>query len=571
MKRYYFQGTIILTEPLHIGSEDKEEFIDNPILRDEHGKPIIPGTSIAGIMSSLFERILKLNGYSDAGIDNERRLLFGAGDKDAIESCLLVLDSHLVSSEEPMIEDHNTVNRSRGSAQEGHLFHTEILPSRSRFTFMCEFREKLRADDKNRKALSFLLDILELMERGWAWVGGRSGTGHGRFKLEGLCCKMMDMTEPDHILTFTTNTFEDAIMALPAEDISELKLKRGRVSITSKVSSQDGQFSPEVILIEGILRPIEPILVKTGLSLESVSLEGALLEEEIGEKLKACKIKEESVTVDSAFCRERSVPYLPGSSIRGVLRSHTERMIRTIVYSNISKSGISTTKADELCLEAAWTVEQMKECAKALKEEKAEEIIKRACLVSSIFGFPSMGGRICVSNAYPINPMAFEQGLKLMDHVAINRFTGGASEGKKFNIRPFFPTKPPDEKGDMQFYICLLDFEKWHFGLVALILKDLMNGRIAIGHGRNKGFGIVRLIPETIMIKVLTSEAGSLKGYLNKNNSMGQIIEGEIKVEKGKNFWINKSSDFYRYVVDSIEEFKKKINDWIEIRKGAYE
>ncbi len=226
--------------------------------------------------------------------------------------------------------------------------------------------------------------------------------------------------------------------------------------------------------------------------------------------------------------------------------------------------------AEKIACESAWIIEDLKVKGKELEGKSFEDVYNNACLISKVFGFTAMGGRIKISNAYPVNPKDFELGLKLVDHVAIDRFTGGAAEGKKFNTRPFFPSNPPNDKGDMRFYICLEDFEKWHFGLVALLLKDLMNKRIAIGHGKNKGFGRVMLLSEKIRIKVLTSERGILMNYLKENTIRGGVIEGEIEVKDGKNFWINNSCSFYEYVLESIQEFKQEIIKWIENRKGEY-
>jgi len=575
MKRYYIEGTVILLEPLHIGRGDEEEFVDNPILRDEKGMPIIPGTSMAGIMSSLLERILKLKGYGRNGLKKEQSLLFGRGDEDAFESCLIVHDLPLLSDCEPMVEDHNAVDRQRGSAHEGHLFHTEVIPSGTAFEFICEFRERFRDSDENKKALGLLIDILQLMERGWAWIGGRSGTGHGRFRLDGICCKVLEMANPEHILLFTKNSLEDTIKALPQVTLSEPKDNSQAVTPVNTSAPEDSSFSPEVIMIEGVLRPIEPLLVKTGLSLETVDLKGALIRDNERDNeiknLKNCPVKDETITVDSAFCREGTIPYLPGSSIRGVLRNHAERMLRTLVFKRCVTSSIHEDVAEEIACESAWMLDNLRQRGKERRDKAFPEIYDSACLISRVFGFTAMGGRVRVSNAYPINPQAFEEGLKLMDHVAIDRFTGGSADKKKFNARPFFPSNPPDDKGDMHFYICLEDFERWHFGLVALLLKDLMNGRISIGYGKNKGFGRVRLLPESLRIRVLTSDSDGLKPYLKTNNQIAQIIAGEIKVNRGKNFWIDRSCIFYDYVIQSIKDFGDKINQWIENRKVSYE
>jgi hypothetical protein len=77
---------------------------------------------------------------------------------------------------------------------------------------------------------------------------------------------------------------------------------------------------------------------------------------------------------------------------------------------------------------------------------------------------------------------------KLFDHVAIDRFTGGAADSKKFDMRPLLPTEDALFAGQMK----LDHFEPWMLGLLGHLLKDLRLGDLRFGHGSRRGYGRVR-------------------------------------------------------------------------------
>ncbi|GFP30734.1 hypothetical protein HKBW3S34_01653 [Candidatus Hakubella thermalkaliphila] len=316
---------------------------------------------------------------------------------------------------------------------------------------------------------------------------------------------------------------------------------------------------PEILVIRGVLRPLEPILVKAGYSVEKIENRGARKLVERGSPLiPGCEEIKRPISVDATFCKnEDEIPYLPGSALRGCIRSHVEKVLRTLIYERF--------KNDDICLQAIWDLEKLKKKGKELsKERDFDTIYSKACIVSKLFGFTAMGGRIRLEDVYPTNPDKFKRGLKLLDHVAIDRFTEGAAEGKKFNSRPFFPKNPLDDSGDLEFRLELRDFELWHIGLVALVLKDLQLGKIRIGYGRTKGFGKVVLLPETVEIETLTHERGILKDLLLESP---EVIGGffhipSTKVKSGRNFWVSKEEKVYSLVEKAINTLRGQINSW---------
>jgi CRISPR/Cas system CSM-associated protein Csm3 (group 7 of RAMP superfamily) len=97
-----------------------------------------------------------------------------------------------------------------------------------------------------------------------------------------------------------------------------------------------------------------------------------------------------------------------------------------------------------------------------------------------------MRGRLTCSEARPITKLE----SKLFDHVAIDRFTGGAADLKKFDTRPLTPL--PDDGRAFTFHIEIERLELWMIGLLGYLLKDLVTADIAVGHGTRRGYGRVR-------------------------------------------------------------------------------
>jgi hypothetical protein len=99
-----------------------------------------------------------------------------------------------------------------------------------------------------------------------------------------------------------------------------------------------------------------------------------------------------------------------------------------------------------------------------------------------------MRSRLTVGEAVPMKPQALQD--KLFDHVAIDRFTGGAADAKKFDSRPLVPGPP-----DQPLFSCRLHlerFEAWMLGLLGLVLKDLNDCDIRVGQATHRGYGLIR-------------------------------------------------------------------------------
>lgn len=177
-----------------------------------------------------------------------------------------------------------------------------------------------------------------------------------------------------------------------------------------------------------------------------------------------------------AICQRNSLEYyIPGSSIRGLLRSHAERIMRSV--------------SPEGELYACDPFDNDKEndsatgCSKRLQNlpENATPAYKYACAICRLFGAGGLASRIRFSDG----ELEDDYKIRLIDGNAIDRFTGGTVSGALFKNQAL-------EKGAFSFKTTLRNFELWQIGLLAFVFRDLELGRLQLGSGKTKGFGSIK-------------------------------------------------------------------------------
>jgi len=225
-------------------------------------------------------------------------------------------------------------------------------------------------------------------------------------------------------------------------------------------------------IIELTIRPEGPILVKSGI--ETVS------------------------GPDMAFVRtwrngEPQV-FLPGSSLKGVLRSHAERITRTFAETKacdpFSKGGPT--------MFCGHRFETRKKRFKEAPDNAA--VYAGSCPICRLFGSTWYGGRLATADAYA------EEGLprtEQRDGVGIDRFTGGASRGAKFELEVV-------TSGAFVTTLHIRNFELWQLGLVGFLLQDLKDGLIRIGMGKSRGLGKVTGEVRSLRLDFLGPQAPAL-------------------------------------------------------------
>lgn len=169
--------------------------------------------------------------------------------------------------------------------------------------------------------------------------------------------------------------------------------------------------------------------------------------------------------------------YLPGTSLKGVLRAHTERIIRTLRPEMVC---VPYLQREE---DASPEEDLHLSCGKYLAQQTDScGIYRLSCPACRTFGSLQFAGRATISDAYPTGGAPI---VEDRDGVGIDRKTGGAVTGAKFELRVV-------TQGTFRATITIRNFESWQLGLLHLLLLDFEDEILRIGSGKSRGLGRVK-------------------------------------------------------------------------------
>jgi len=183
-----------------------------------------------------------------------------------------------------------------------------------------------------------------------------------------------------------------------------------------------------------------------------------------------------------------SVPYIPGSSIKGAFRSCAESLARTRgldVCRGLSKMTCMDIKGypNQEDIKLGKFIEDRLRSGKI--EEAVEAIWRGACIICKIFGAPSYSGKVFFSDAYPASiKEAPRTGIKT--GIAIDRRTGAVYGRALFRVEYVEPG------AKFKFSIRCRNLPNYALGLISETIHLLNSGFVRIGGFKTHGFGEVR-------------------------------------------------------------------------------
>ncbi len=184
--------------------------------------------------------------------------------------------------------------------------------------------------------------------------------------------------------------------------------------------------------------------------------------------------------------------FLPGSSLKGVFRSHIEKIVcslkpRVVCYpfegNEERQAGLDQRQRDyrDSCGGMFNQFARRSDDNRRLLEERTDLVYAASCPTCRLFGSTGFIGRLAISDAYLASSEIKEQ----RDGVGIDRLTGGASHGAKFELEVV-------SRGVVfETDIHLRNFEIWQLGMLFVVLQDMEDELIRIGSGRSRGLGRV--------------------------------------------------------------------------------
>jgi CRISPR/Cas system CSM-associated protein Csm3 (group 7 of RAMP superfamily) len=204
--------------------------------------------------------------------------------------------------------------------------------------------------------------------------------------------------------------------------------------------------------------------------------------------------------------------YLPGSSLKGVVRAQCERICRSLDSEDRQQQHLQELRAldkqNEVPLlqhsipladnplgdgkkykNLADTEYSTSKYMDSISEEfKGQQhrtaiVYRRSAFTTQMFGHTSLAGRIRFADAYSPEPETLQ--TEMRNGVAIDRVYGAVAVGP-FNYETLVD-------GSFTTKITFRNTTLAHLALLGLALRDLAAGRVGVGFGKSRGLGRVKV------------------------------------------------------------------------------
>jgi len=213
--------------------------------------------------------------------------------------------------------------------------------------------------------------------------------------------------------------------------------------------------------------------------------------------------------------------YLPGPSLKGVVRAQAERICRSLDQAGRNPEADNPPLADnplggqgryrgldDTEYSDGRYLETIREEFRNAPERTAV-IYRRSSLTSRLFGNTSIAGRVRFADAYPQDGVTLEE----RNGVAIDRVFGSVAVGP-FNyeiaVRGRFVTR-----------IDIKNVTLAQLALLGLALRDMAEGRVGIGFGKTRGLGRVKVTFDCLDLYYPTCELA--RGQLRLLNGSASV------------------------------------------------
>ena len=515
--RYELTIPVTLTSELHIGGVDEVPERDGEgtvirFCRNGLKEPTIPGRSIRGAVRAACDvarQTLKDAGHpatQDGGAFSKKNWISLWGDNsldtgksirdrglrsdDSLPIRQSALTFHAVSFPEykdsdsgdsPLPRRHGVgIDRTTGAASDGALYEHEFLPRGIVFTIRITAegrddepmgREQSKgipgpaSSESVKKILEFIVDVLT---SGAVSLGGRTGSGQGTIQVIEPKLRRTGGTTDSDTLTAPADVLDTLIGQ--DEEGTPIPLELGGWSLEEPARITINWWSPTGIFVA---------------------------EDENLTKQRKEKAQETDPTANGVTepLRDPSVPWdeaqllIPGTSIRGALRSRASRIARTVLAAR-----------DEL--------------SKFASHDLHEQIAGEPNLVRYMFGSTEYRGAVTVHDC-----LSTERGKRIeVTHNAIDRWTGGVIDGGLFTEAVYLGThwepitididlrqllnnikaeKGPEDREQSK--PTHADYAHAAYVLLGLVLAELSAGTLPLGSRSTRGLG--RVVVTTIEVE----------------------------------------------------------------------
>lgn len=488
--------------PILPGSGERGGAADLLLTRTADGAPFVRGAPVAGVLRAHATRIAPLLGFlpcvrlTGDGASRARGCacpvcgLFGPAAipgqdarrtddtrDEAFRSPLTVRGGRVAlpdgGTPAPVIRDGVAIARATGAADRAAAakFSLERLPAGVRFTALLELDApdtwgtvgEARAKDEMRLLHALLVELRR---------EGAIGLGHGRARGMG------------EIVLDGPVTFADLTPIDDDEDLIE-RVTRGAHSYAGRtitgpslLGDPQSHLFPRIMVANGEHRPG---VLGTWLRIcADVQVDGGFRADD---PLAAVLLGFDAAPAWEIDEDETARALLNGAGLRGALRSRAEYLARS--YWQWQPGG--PAGAGSICPACHPTRDDgppgFVRCSKPLdavpeEEEPEEASFPEQCPACRLFGSTREGSRLRVRGGRALRPHHWQP----LEHLAIDRFTGGGMAQRKFDSFPAW-------KPAFHIVLTLEEPQDWEVGWLLALCRMLLAGRITVGGRAGTGNG----------------------------------------------------------------------------------
>lgn len=484
--RFVVAGTLEAVTPLHVGGLEQQPGVDAAVAVDGSGRPYIPGTSLAGALRHWTRRH-----WNDERTNVLWGRWLGDGSDDAARApagWVSVFDAPLMGWPDPEMREGIGIDRRWGTAAPNILYNRQVIPRGARFGL--RFTIDLSPDNWTEDQVLELLVRLEAdLRAGLVRLGAGKTRGLGRLKLVG------DLTVQRQSLLSRRGILQALRTDGDRVDLSSLR---------PRPACMDAGATP---MLECTVQwcPEGPVMVKAGLSghkVDMLPLNGQI-------------IQPHDTGSGDQKGDTRLALVLPGSSIKGALRSHAERILRTLLLTDgpgddfprqVQVRAEGTPQAPSLIEWVFGTTAGGDDPPAGLRPGqgalRVDDCYSQFRMDPSrwhqILGTAEPGASTDGPGPQLLRPQEREP-VRAYTHTAVDRWTGGAADRALFSILQ--PSGVAWEPIRLE-----LDLDRLPGGqgpegsvrgaavaLLVLLVHELAQGRIPLGFGVNRGMGCIRV------------------------------------------------------------------------------
>lgn len=432
-------GDITVTSPLLIGDGEKNnEAVDALVLRNRYDKPYIPATSLAGVL-----RHHVVNYLEEDTSQVMRNIIFGSLDQGAAvktgdhQSILRVYDVVLTGADGTsdvsiVTRDGVRLEHYRRVAKDGHKFDYEAIDKGAIGTVAMECIIRQGHLDVLKKIDNSLTDTqaLTMIREAVFTVANmlHTGIGVGRYTTKGFGQIQSQNVEAHVFQLQTIDSISKWVMRDQQKPSGDM-VHKGQ-SVTPKM--------PHLFHMK-VWANIDSALIVRTISQHS--------------------------DVDSTMLMSRDDYVIPGSSIKGVLRHHSQSILEKM---GVWEGWNGTEQTDTTNASRFVSLFGGMMATNALKLYKS---------------------RVSVSEAYIAPSKAIRKMKQTRNR--IDRFTGGTIDSALFDSEPIWQVENPKE-GIVSFEVNVQNCVEDEAGLMFVLLRDLWMGKLTFGGEASIGRGRLR-------------------------------------------------------------------------------